>query len=101
MSASKLAVRYWKLDSQARHLVQVFAVSDLTMTRNDLLPLSHQAGWTDDRGKPLTKTAIRTTLDRLLDSGILLQGRYSSVCVNQTFGISPSRIQCAAIGSTC
>ncbi|MCA9212117.1 MAG: hypothetical protein KDB27_03555, partial [Planctomycetales bacterium] len=77
-----LTTKYRKLDAKTRHVVQLFAVSDLIMNRQDIVSLSSESGWTDSRGKSLTKTEIGKLVNSLMSKDILLQGSYSSMRVN-------------------
>ncbi len=77
-----LTTKYRKLEAKTRHVVQLLAVSDLTMNRQDIASLSSRSGWKDSRGKSLTKTEIGELVNLLMNKAILLKGSYSSVRVN-------------------
>ena len=82
MPLSDLAARYRRLDAPSRHLVQLYAVCDEAMSRQEVLALSKQTGWTDGRGKPLTLTAAGQLVNSLQRKDLLVRGSYSSVRVN-------------------
>ena len=82
MSANSLYASYVRLDAKSRHILQLCALSDETLTRQDLAALSSNSGWTDTDGKRLTKTSIGPIVNKLLGRTFLVQGSYSSVRVN-------------------
>ncbi|MFV2067073.1 MAG: DEAD/DEAH box helicase [Pirellulales bacterium] len=82
MPANNLYARYTRLDAPSRHVLQLFALSDEWLSRQDLAALSSRSGWTDTHGKRLTKTAIGPIIHKLLAKQFLIQGSYSSVRAN-------------------
>ena len=82
MPADNLYASYTRLDAKSRHLLQLCALSDETLNRQNLAALSSKSGWTDTNGKRLTKTAIGQIVTKLLGRKFLVQGSYSSVRVN-------------------
>ncbi len=82
MPADNLCARYARLDAKSRHVLQLCALSDETLNRQDLAALSRKSGWTDTNGKRLAKTGIGPIVTKLLGQRFLVQGSYSSVRVN-------------------
>ncbi len=82
MPADNLHAHYARLDAKSRHVLQLCALSDESLSRKDLSALSSKSGWTDSKGKRLNKTSISPIVNKLLGQGFLVQGSYSSTRVN-------------------
>ncbi len=82
MAADKLYARYARLDAKSRHVLQVCALTDEVLNRQDLTVLSSQSGWTDRSGKRLTKKDLGQLVDKLVRQDLLRKGAYSNVRVN-------------------
>ena len=79
MPVDNLRASYTRLDAGSRHVLQLSALSDATLNRQELAALSSKSGWTDSNGKRLTKTDISSIVAKLLGQTFLVQGSYSSV----------------------
>jgi len=74
MSNSQSAIQlYTELSPVARHLVQLCAVHYEGINRTGLVKLSNQVGWTDASGKPLVFNQVKSDLNKLVDSRLLVQ----------------------------
>ncbi len=82
MPANTLYARYARLDTKSRHVLQLYALSDETLSRRDLADLSSKSNWTDSSGKRLLKKDIGSIVHKLTRQQFLVQGSYSSVRAN-------------------
>lgn len=83
MLADKLVSTYDKLDENSRHILQILAVSDDSLKRDDLVTLSNRSGWTNSKGKQLSKTEAAERIEKLIRKDLLVNRSCSSVQINR------------------
>ncbi len=82
MSAGAVCASYARLDQSSRRLLQLCAIFDSSIRRQDIATLYIESGCTGGNGKRLSKTDVDKTIVKLLKQKFLVTGSYGSVRVD-------------------
>ncbi|MCB9874596.1 MAG: DEAD/DEAH box helicase [Planctomycetaceae bacterium] len=75
--------KYNRRSPEAKHLLQLCAVNYDGINRTDMVALSRQCGWRDDRGELLDYQEVRTQIEAMVQEGLLVRGAGGSLSVQR------------------